>query len=161
MRIIVLWLIPLSCLAQDLPYGWRLADQDELSGRLQADTQFTTDFNGDAVDDTAYAVKSTEFTGEGLLVHLSSEQGHQWHTLERIHWGPEYPQVRLTMGIGLAEAGNYITACGQGQWQCDEYETAEFGIEFPGIWYYRTGGHKSLFYWNTDKQKFDKQWISN
>ena len=147
--------------AQDFPPGWRMANQSELSGRSSSTTRIDADFNGDSINDTAYVLKSTDFSGEGLLVHLSSENGHQWKTLERINWGPDYPNANLAMAVDVAEANNYLTACGKGQWQCDEYETAEFCTAFAGIWYYRFGGHKSLFYWNPEKQKFDKQWISN
>ncbi len=156
-----------SISAQDVPDGWRPANGPELSSnalRKKSPSQFTrveADFNGDGVNDVARLFKSTYFSGEGLLVYLSGENGFEWSVLEKIDWGPDYSNVSLAMGVDLAEAKNYMTACGKGQWQCDEYETAEFGTKLPGIWHFRMGGHKALFYWNKEKQKFDKQWITN
>ena len=163
----LLFILPLSSHGLDLPTGWRLADKTELakpklrSASINGYTEVDADFNGDGIIDKAVIVKSEEYSGEGLLVYLSTAEGYQWQVLERIHWGDDYPNVSLVMGIELAETGNYQTACGQGQWVCDEYETAEFAVEHPGIWYFRLGEHKSLFYWNNEKQEFDKQWISN
>ena len=157
---LMLLLLPSILMANEFPFGWRQANSSELSGDSQQ-TRIDGDFNGDDITDTAYVLKSTEFSGEGLLVRLSGSNGPDWMVLEKINWGPDYPNARLAMSIDIAKAGNYLTACGKGQWQCDEYETAEFGTSNPGIWYFRIGGHKALFYWNTEKQKFDKQWISN
>ena len=154
-------LIPALTFADQFPNGWRLASNTELSAGNSQQTQINSDFNGDGISDSAFVLKSTEFSGEGLLVKLSGDSGPKWQILEKIHWGPDYPNARLAMSIDLADAGNYLTACGKGQWQCDQYETAEFGTANPGIWYYRLGGHKAMFYWNSEKQKFDKQWMSN
>lgn len=163
MRIVTLivLLFPFLTTADSFPPGWRQANQSELASGSAQQTTLNGDFNGDGIADSAYVLKSTDFSGEGLLVHLSTGTGSQWQVLERIDWGPDYPNARLAMSIDLATAGNYLTACGKGQWQCDQYETAEFGTANPGIWYFRIGGHKALFYWNAEEQKFDKQWISN
>ena len=150
--------MPFQSIADPLPPGWRVPDSSETN---QTRTMVSADFNGDGISDSAYLLKSISFSGEGLFVLLSKANGNEWHTLERISWGPDYPNARLSMSIELAEPGNYLTACGKGQWQCDEYETAEFGTSLPGIWYSHSMGHKSMFYWNSEKNKFDKQWMSN
>ncbi len=161
MRFIILLFLflPFASIAESLPPGWRLPEASEITN--QKLMELSADFNGDGVNDSAYLLKSISFSGEGLFVLLSIENGTEWQMLERISWGPDYPNAKLSMSIELAQPGNYLTACGKGQWQCDEYETAEFGTTLPGIWYSHSIGHKSIFYWNAEKNKFDKQWISN
>lgn len=156
---IIFLFLSLNSFAESFPAGWRQPEPTEMMN--QSDMKLSADFNGDGISDSVYLLKSISFSGEGLFVLLSTANGNEWQMLERISWGPEYPNAKLSMSIELAEPGNYLTACGKGQWQCDEYETSEFGTELPGIWYVHSVGHKSIFYWNVEKNKFDKQWISN
>jgi hypothetical protein len=66
---------------EELPKGWRFATYDEfktppINWRDESPSRFTqaeADFSGDGKTDIAYLVKSTRYSGQGLLVKLSEK----------------------------------------------------------------------------------------
>lgn len=152
----------------DLPTGWRYPSAEELSdelGRKDSPTKYTkavTDFNGDGIDDEAYLLKSTTFSGEGLLVRLSDKQkGFRWVTLATIDWGKEYPKVNLSMGVDIAKPGEYKTACGKGYWACEKGEPAVLKLKRPAIDYFKFESANSFFYWDDKTNRFKRIWMSD
>lgn len=82
-----------------LPEGWRYPTTEEVSGELERGDSPTkyikavADFNGDGINDEAYLLKSTKYSGEGLFVHLSHKQkGYRWLKLATIDWEKNIPK---------------------------------------------------------------------
>ena len=82
---LVLLSVSVPSAAADTPpllEGWRFPTAKELSDdkiRNDSPTKFAkaiADFNGDGVPDQAFLLKSTKFSGEGLLVWLSNDSQH-------------------------------------------------------------------------------------
>src|SRR5882672_7492162 len=74
-----------------LPDGWRFPTAAELSDEKLRDksemkyAKAVADFNGDGIPDQAFLLKSTKFSGEGLLVRLSDGPGKfKWMVLHTI-----------------------------------------------------------------------------
>ena len=156
-----------SALAIEPPNGWRLPTDKELSGeplREKSPTKNTkviNDLNKDGKADQAFLFKSTEFSGEGLLVYLSSADGYLWKVLFEIDWGKKYPNVDLIMGIDVAEPGEYKTACGKGYWECKKNEPETLILNAPAIWHFKFESAASIWYWNKDSNEFDQVFISD
>lgn len=147
-------------LAIEPPNGWRLPTDKELSGEPLREKSPTKnakvihDLNSDGKADHAFLFKSTEFSGEGLLVYLSSPGGYSWEVLSEIDWGKKYPIVDLVMGIDAAEPGEYETACGKGYWECEKNEPETLILKAPGIWHFKFESAASIWYWNEDSNEF-------
>jgi len=147
-----------------LPEGWRFPTTEELSDeplRKKSHSKYIktiADFNGDGIDDEAYLVKSTKFSGEGLLVRVSDLQNgassnFKWLVLATIDLGKEAP---LGMGIDIATPGDYETACGKGYYECKKGEPKALKIRRPVINYFRFESFNSFFLWD-DKTKTFKE----
>jgi hypothetical protein len=157
--------------AQDkivLPEGWRYPTAEELSDepeRKDSPTKYikaVADFNGDGIDDEAYLLKSTKFSGEGLLVRLSDKRkGYRWLTLDTTDWGKEYPKVNLGMGVAIAKPGKYKTACGKGYGDCEKGEPEVLKLNRPAIDYFKFESANSFFFWDDKTHKFKRIWISD
>lgn len=166
---ILIVLTAVALAAEELPEGWRFATKDELktppiNWREESPSKFTkaeADFNGDGKTDIAYLAKSTEYSGQGLLVRLSSKNKYEWLVLDEIKWGAEYPNVDLSMGIEIAEPQNMKTACGKGYWECSGIEKPEITLKNPGINYYKFASASSVFYWDSTRMKFIRIWTSD
>ena len=151
--------------AFEFPKEWRLPTESELSGeslRKESSNKYAkveADFNGDGKLDYAYLLKSQVYSGEGLIVRLSSSSNYSWEVLNEINWGEKYPNVDLVMGIDLASPGKLKTACGKGYWECghDEPETIELSL--PSIWHYRFESAASIWYWQASTSSFKQIWI--
>lgn len=151
-----------------LPEGWRYPTAEELSDepeRKDSPTKYikaVADFNGDGINDEAYLVKSTKFSGEGLLVHLSDKQrGFRWLVLNTIDWGKEYPKVNLSMGIAVVKPGQYETACGKGYFECKKGEPRVLKLKRPAIDYFKFGSANSFFFWDDKTSSFKRIWMSD
>ncbi len=151
-----------------LPEGWRYPTTEELSdepGRKDSQTKYikaVADFNGDGIDDEAYLVKSTKFSGEGLLVRLSDKQkGFRWLVLDTIDWGKEYPKVSLSMGVDVVKPGEYKTACGKGYFECEKNEPEILKLKRPAIDYFKFESANSFFFWDDKTSSFKRIWISD
>ena len=150
-----------------LPEGWRFPTEKELSyaSRKDSSTKYAkviADFNGDGINDEAFLLKSTKFSGEGLFVRLSKKQGgFRWVELDVIDWGKQYPNVDLTMGVDIAKPGEYKTACGKGYFECKEGEPEVLKLRRAAIDYFRFESANSFFVWDDKTAKFKRIWISD
>lgn len=151
------------------PHGWRyptekeLADQERSKSLTKLARAFA-DFNGDRVPDEAYLFKSTNFSGQGLLVWLSGDKGSfRWVTLDVIDWGPNYPNVDLAMGLDVLTPGTYQYLCIEVGKDCvgKTDPRSKIMIKNPSILYYRFESAASLFYWDGDKKRFVRVWLSD
>ena len=77
-------LMATSAFSFDFPDGWRKATPVELKsfhnwrdGSKSKYTEAHADFNGDGKIDSAYLLKSTQFSGQGLLVKLSTGSSYK------------------------------------------------------------------------------------
>lgn len=153
--------------AVEPPAGWRLPTKKELAAeplRSRSSTksaEVVGDFNGDGTKDHAYLFKSTKFSGEGLVVRLSSLKGFIWKIIDQIDWGKEYPNVDLAMGIDLVKPGVYKTACAKGYWECDLNEPEVLKLKTPAIWHFRFESAASIWYWDNKSGEFKQVWISD
>lgn len=163
----LLTLFTFSVYAIELPNGWRFPTEKELEANSMRSESFDkyaiveSDFNSDGKTDYAYLVKSTIFSGEGLLVKLSTPNGDTWKVLDKIDWGQEYLNVDLAMGIDLAKPGDYKTACSKGYWKCKENEPEILILKTPGIWYFQFESAASIYYWDAKSGEFKQIWISD
>lgn len=150
-----------------LPEGWRFPTEAELTyvSRKESPTKYSkaiADFNGDGINDEAFLLKSTKFSGEGLFVRLSDKQkGFHWVKLDVIEWGKEYPKVDLSMGVEIAKPGEYKTACGKGYFECKEGEPEVLKLRLPAIDYFRFESANSFFVWNAKTASFKRVWMSD
>ena len=122
------------------------------------------DFNGDGVPDEAFLFKSTKFSGQGLLVRLSDNKGgFRWVTLDVIDWGPNYPNVDLGMGLEVLAPGTHQYLCIEVGKDCvgKTEPRSKIMIKNPSILYYRFESAASLFYWDGDKKRFIRVWLSD
>lgn len=147
-----------------LPEGWRYLTTEELSNqswRQNSPTKYAklvADFNGDGIDDNAYILKNTNFSREGLFVHLSDKQaGFKWLLLDTT----DLARTNLYMGIDAVKPGEYITACGKGYFKCKKGEPAILKIERPAINYFQFESVNSFFVWNDKTRLFKQIWISD
>lgn len=168
--ILLLWFVR-PCTAADnsvLPNGWRFPAAEELSdefNRKDSPTKYakaSADFNGDGITDEAFLLKSTKFSGEGLLVRLSDKQnGFKWVKLDVINWGNKYPKVNLSMGIEIVKPGEYKTACGKGYFECKEGEPEVLKLKRPAIDYFRFESANSFLVWDDKTASFKRIWMSD
>jgi len=151
--------------AETLPDGWRFPNETELSGnyRNESKTKYVkieADFNGDGIQDKALLVKSTKFSGQGLIVKLSNKEHYSWIVLDTINWGEKHKDVSL-MGISLVKPKEIQTACGKGYWECKGDETPFQSFVYPSIDYFRFESGNSIFYWSKKEQQFKRVWQSD
>ncbi len=168
MRWSILFLIPFlianTAIAKEkiiLPYGWRYPTTEELSDdpeRKDSPSKFAkavADFNGDGINDEAFLLKSTKFSGEGLFVYLSDKQkGFKWLKISVTDWGPKYPKVNLAMGIDTVKPGEYKTACGKGYFECQKGEPEILKLRRPAINYFKFGSANVYFLWDDKIESF-------
>jgi len=164
--IILLVILSFSLEAESLPSEWRFATEAELSDEERNDsktkyTKIEADFNGDGIKDKALLVKSTKFSGQGLIVKLSNKEHYSWIVLDTIHWGKEYKDVSLAMGISLVKAQRIQTACGKGYWECKDNEKPFVSFQHASIDYFKFGSTNSVFYWSDQEKKFKRVWQSD
>ena len=152
----------------NLPEGWRFPTSAELEDdslfREESPTGFArsvADFDGDGQEDSAFLLKSTKFSGQGLLVKLAGTSDEDWLVLDEIRWGDEYPSVPLAMGMEVAPPGAYQTACGKGYWDCQPGEPEELNLSTPGLIYFRFASASSMFHWDAASESFQRTWLSD
>ncbi|HBB68311.1 MAG TPA: hypothetical protein DCZ93_13665 [Elusimicrobia bacterium] len=151
-----------------LPDGWRYPTTEELSDeaiRKDSPTKYAevvADFNGDGRMDQALLLKSTKFSGEGLLVRLSDrKEAFRWIVLDSIDWGKKYPKVNLSMGINIVKPGKYKTACAKGYWKCEKDEPSVVKVKGAAIDYFKPESANSFFIWDAATTRFKRIWISD
>jgi hypothetical protein len=155
---------------EELPKGWRLPSQAELSDRERAGSperlaRAVGDFNGDGVHDEALLLKSEAFSGEGLWVRLSGSQGtRQWLSLDKINWGPSYPNVSLAMAIEVAPPGIHAYGCFDGVKDCNfgpQEKRPKLKLRDPAIVYYKPESAGSMYFWSRKHNRFMRVWLSD
>ena len=151
----------------ELPSGWRFPTPEDLSGNFIRKVSkkdyivANEDFNGDGLEDHAYIVKSTNFSGEALILNHSQNGDYKWEVLDIISWGGKYPDVGLSMGVDSVPPGEYKTACGKGYWECESDEVPLLKLGFPAISYFRFESAASFFYWDENSATFKRIWIND
>jgi len=152
---VVLLAAPLSVISQELPPGWRLPTRGELASeplRKGSPLRFAkviADFNGDGVDDEAFLLKSTRFSGEGLWVRLSDgKTGSRWIKLDEIRWGQEYSRVDLAMGVAAVPPGVHAYACFDDVKECDldPQNRPKLKLRDPSLRYFKFESAASLYF---------------
>ena len=157
-----------SALADNqLPDGWKYPFQSKRSDAnparddsLMAQPRVRADFDGDGTVDSALLLKSTEFTGQGLLVNLSSVPGDGWLVLDEINWGEQYPSVALVMNIGVRGAGTFKVDCERAEPECQPGEPMEITVDKPVLLYSRSADASSVFHWDEETRSFQRIWLS-
>lgn len=153
-------------LAQELPPGYRLPTKKELADpeRAGSATRFAravADFNGDGVEDEALLLKSTKYSGQALFVRLSSGEGaHRWVELDRINWGPQYPNVDLAMAIAVLKPGTHQYYCFDEEKNCNFGKKKKLRLAKPALEYYRFASSGSFFFWDDKTNRFRRAWDS-
>ena len=159
-----------GALSQDLPQGWRMPTDKEITdpARKKSPVAFakaTADFNGDGFPDEALLLKSTRFSGEGLWIRLSNgEGGFAWIKLAQIDWGKEYPNVDLAMGIHVLRPGTYPYGCFDDAKDCNfgpHTDRPKLKLRDPSLMYFKLESAASLFFWSRKYQKFMRVWLSD
>ena len=168
LTLILLFLVAASYAKDEvaLPEGWRFPTAEELSdeaNRKDSPAKYSkaiADLNGDGINDEAFLLKSTKFSGEGLFVRLSDNQNEfKWVELDVIDWGNKYPKVNLLMGIDIVKPGEYKTACGKGYFECKEGNPKVLKLKRPAIDYFRFESANSFFVWDDKTARFKRIWI--
>jgi hypothetical protein len=150
-----------------LPSEWRLPTDEELSAeplRKESPTRYAravADFDADGTPDEAILVKSTRFSGEALLVQLSCGKGCiRWVTLDTTDWGPQYPNVPVSMGVDVLPPGTYEYICLEATGGCDPSGVRPtVTLDAPAISYFRFDSSSSFFYWK--EGRFSRVWTSD
>lgn len=172
--IILLLIVCASAAAHELefPPGWRmptpseLIDKDYDHYRAIHPNKYATvkaDFNGDGIEDHAFLLKSTEFSGEGLWVNLSMPTNDfSWINLRAINWGPESPNESLSMGIDIVPSGTQTYDCFEDDTMCNHgKERPQLELVNPGLAYFRFESASSFYFWSTDEGRFRRVWTSD
>ncbi len=164
MRIIsfILMLFSFEALALELPADWRLPTEKETGADLQpGKARIESDFNQDGKLDHAFLLKSSNYPGEGLVVHISTATGYEWQVLDRVEWAEEYAGAELKMRIKIAHPGRYKTACALGYWACGAEEPAILELKQEAIYQDRFDGAIAIWFWAKDAKQFKKVWLGN
>ncbi len=151
------------------PDGWRFPTEKELSDieRKESNERFAAtsgDFNGDGAQDQAFLFKSTEFSGQGLLVRLSdTSSGYRWLTLDKVDWGPDHPDVNLLMGIETLPPRNYEYICMEVGTDCAVSVNGSLlmDVRNSSILYFRFASAESMFFWDAEASTFVRLWLSD
>lgn len=161
---------PTFALAQELPPGWRQALPSELNGEARQDspTRYTKaegDLNGDGVNDIAYVLKSTRFSGEALWVWLSQPSGrHRWIRLQQIKWPKEHGSIDLDMAIVTKEPGVVAYACFDTAKDCDfgpHEGRPKLKLRNASLVYFKPESAASLYFWSNKHSRFLRVWLSD
>ena len=143
---------------------WRVPAQNDLgqdsSWRKESPDLYLTakaDFDGDGKEDVARLLVNDKENKMGLFVTLSSRKNAQPLLLEEMD---DKNQVEV-MGLDIAKAGVYKTACGKGYWKCKKGEPPELKLRRAAIDFFRFESANSYFVWSAGKGKFERIWISD
>ncbi len=161
--LIICILLSISTLsfAVELPKGWRLPTEKELSQEPLRNKSSTknimveADFNDDGKVDTALLLKSTSSHSEGLFVRLS---GYSWQLINQIKKKVDTP---FTVGISLASPKTYKTACGKGYGKCNSEAPLTIKLNLHGIFLFIFESAHSVWYWDSSTNEFKQTWLSD
>jgi hypothetical protein len=156
--------------SQQLPAGWRLPSDRDLSDEARSDSavkyaRAAADFNGDGIEDQVLLLKAEKGNFEALWVWLSdSRRGHRWIRLDQIRWPKQYSDVALAMGVNVQPPGQLIYACYDTDKVCnfDSYEKRpKMELRYSAILYFKLESAASLYYWSSKRKKFIRVWLSD
>lgn len=144
-----------------LPEGWRspLSGEPIATGESHATTarvhpSVRADFDGDGIVDTAVLLRSTVFSGQGLLVKLSSAEGDGWLVLDEVDWGEDYPSDAVSAHIAVGPPGTFHAACDSVDADCNVGQAREITTDTPVLVYSRSAGASSMFHWDSGAGAF-------
>lgn len=143
-----------SCLAQDLPKGWRLppAKITQQNFRQHDTKRFLAasgDFNGDGLQDKALLLVNDAATKMGFFVCLKTSQRCDWHRLEEMDIA-----FFDVMGIDTVKPGKQKTACGKGYWECDKDEPEVLNLKHDAIEFFKDESASSVYVYDVKKRTF-------
>jgi hypothetical protein len=158
-------------IAVEIPKGWRFPSKTELTAdeeRNDSPTHYAravADLNGDGVEDEAFLLKSTRFSGEALWVRLSNgSDGFTWRKLQEIRWGKDHPLVDLSMAIEIVKPGVIPYSCFDDAKECnfgDDAGRPKLKLKDPALMYFRLGSAASMYFWSSKHKRFLKVWLSD
>jgi hypothetical protein len=134
------------------------------------------DFNGDGRKDTAKIMESVKGNGMAIFVFLadtmkgttsiclynSETDSANIVDVDKAQAAKFQKIYRLSYGIKIAEKGHYVTACGQGFYECEKGEPEEIDLQYPGIEYFQyDSGDVRFFYWDSVEKRFLVQQMSD
>lgn len=145
-----------------MPEGWRVPISEEVKQDWRNDKHhrylsIKADFNWDGIDDEAILLIRQK--GKGIALFTFISEGAQFKTyildeLEDAGWLD-------VMGINVVEKGIYKTACGKEYFECKPGEPEDLVLKYPCIDYFKVESANSYFYWDQNKYKFNRIWISD
>lgn len=153
----------------DLPSGWRLPTDDELSDPLRDDSrsrhaEVRADFNGDGVNDLGRMLKSRA-GGEALWVRLSqARQGAVWIKLDEIPRPSGRGRSNLIMAIDTVKPGLIAYACFDTAPDCNfsaDAQRPKLRLADASLLYFRPESAASLFFWSNKHRRFMRVWLSD
>lgn len=169
----LLLLIATSAISFDFPDGWRKATPEELeswpytrNGSKSKYTEAHADFNGDGRIDSAYLLKSTKFSGQGLLVKLSSGSSYTWIEVDVTNWDQLYPNndfgnVGLGMGIEVLSPKDVKEYINESKIETSSDDLKPEDYQNSAIGYFKFGSAGSIIYWSQSEKKFKRYWYSD
>lgn len=135
------WTLPPKAFTSD---DWRNKDSNRY-------LQFTGDFNGDGISDTAKLLARADGSGIALCVFLSAK-------------GAPYKFIMLnekkdinklkSLGIERVPPGRYETACGKGFVACGKDEPKELTLTHDAINYFKYDSANMFYYWDQSTLMF-------
>ncbi|WP_346836593.1 hypothetical protein [Microbulbifer sp. SAOS-129_SWC] len=162
--------------ALNLPDGWRLPSEKELSGeeRDNAHNSYSSgsrfskaegDFNSDGVLDFAYILVSTKFNGDGLFIYLSTPYGYKWIALEEGNLDKAYPDKGYVystpaMGIGALSPTTFRSYV-ENAWPENNVFPEEADFSSSALDYFKFESAGSLYFWSKSNKKFVRFWYSD
>lgn len=165
--IVLIWaLMPIVCFSGELPLPdeWRMPTPSETMPRQEWRNEgpnrylaIAADFNGDMIKDKSMLLVRKNGTGVALFAFVSQKDGSmKEYLLEKLSG-----QDIQTMGVSVAKPGKYKTACGKGYFDCQEGEPEEIILRYPAIDYFKEEGANSFFYWDENRARFKRTWMSD
>ena len=162
--IFYLTIMSLQCqMVNKFPAGWEIASKINYSSENLnfsnniAPSYLSEDFNGDGINDNAWILINRKKDTFGLFVKL----GNTDKMIKLEEYQINDPDHEINMGISVIKPGKYLTACGKGYWECTPDEPPEIEIIWPSINFFLYESANSYFYWDNNKKKFNRIWISD
>jgi hypothetical protein len=146
----------------ELPPGWRIPTSQELAievGWEEAPNHaqsISADFDGDKKEDLAQLLLNDAKNKMALFVMLSSRNFSPLLLDEMAD-----KRTIHVMGIGVADPGEYKTACGKGYWKCEKNDPELLHLKYSAIDYFKAESANSFFVWNQNLSRFDRIWMSD
>jgi hypothetical protein len=163
----VIALVCLPAMARDLPRGWRLPTEKELSagdrnGSPSRYARAFADFNGDGVEDEALLLRSTTFNGEAVWVYLSNGATNgSWVKLYEEKWDFPSRDIDTFNGIdvvapGIISYGGYCDTDSDG-----DGTRPKLRLRDPSIETFHFERSSAVYFWSRERKNFICVWTSD